>query len=735
MIAPIGPLTGRPSDWRITIQGEGSQPEETVLKLINNHQGGQSDSGGSSVCMVDLRRNEEYLLRFVIENITLDGNWAGQTEFNHRGYLRGYKSSPLSVSARTGRVRRVIVRNYGAHGVVPHRINDLGEGVEAFPLCVWTRDEGQEPEDGDLRPWVIEECEVSGFNGLYNGYTTAMIAVVRCNDAITPKWALDDPTRRLVWFRRNQVRGVPGDVGVIGLGAAGVGTNFTSKISFSDNVVLNGSAFNTDTGVMRHLDFTNSLFLDLISLGYLGAPYAGTPYMVDYAISGNSIRLRGLFTTFEYTDFQWANNERGGLVGRPDPGLILGRRAFPKAVGLTVGGIAQNIRLTDNWFTTRARDDFSNLNPVFPRDPTYLLVNRLPSKDPEKPNSPVIRRLDALDVDLNGNQLSSVPFDFRDFQAIKGGRHQRLTETSSSLMEVLRPLPAQLGFVATGAVERLGPIFGVRPRRVEWMGVAAGGAVEPRRGHTNFPDRILTGGIEVVLGVTTRGATDGNLKVPVRVAVQPTPVSGMKGTRPLANRAVFLEVLPGSRHPQRLKAVTGDDGVATFTYGVAPDANGLDYFRAWSDHGQGKPEVWDEYQDAWSTSQVAHGTTIGIVVVNDIADARNGNPANFRLIRSGRLDLPLTIALRFFAGPHAAESGRDFELLSPDSGGVSGRKNKVAQRVGSTIALPAGRREVTLLVKPLTGTRSGRVVTLGIQPGEGYGVGAPAMGEIAIFAP
>lgn len=726
VVSPIGPISGRPSPWRLTILGEGQRPEDTVLRLVADHQGGQSDGGGNSACIIDLRRNEEYLRRFVIENITLDSNWEGQTGFNHRGYLRAYKTSPLSVSARTGRFRKVIVRNFGAHGMVPHRSIDVGAGVEAFPITVWTRDEGQLPEDGDLRPWVVEDCEVSDFHGLYNGYTTCLIAVVRSNDANTPRWAIEDVSRRLIWFRRNQVRGSSLDGRVIGLGAAGLGTNYTSKITFSDNVILNGAGFNTDTGSLRHLDLTNNLFLDTFAIGYLGTAFTGTPTMIDYDITRNSIRLTGRGTAAAYTDFGRTNNPKGGLGVQFDPSLKLGRRSAPPVVGLSVAGIAQDITLSGNWFTSRAEEAFAG------GEPGFQIVYRVPARSADTPNSLTVVRQDALDVDLTDNRLSSVPFDFMDLKPLEGGRLKQLGERSSPLLNVRRPASPRGNFRPTGVVERVGMILGNRPMQIKWSGVAPGDTQNLQQVVTNVVDRVLVGGLEVVCGTPTIEVGGTKVTVPVRVVIQPTPLADAPGTRPVANRSVHLEILPGSQHPRTLSAVTDREGIATFSYEVAPGTQGMDFYRAWTDFGQGAKDTWDEFQDAWATAELALGNTVGLEVIGDIADARNGNPAIINLVRKGQLDRPLVVNLTLAGGQHAADLGQDFELTGPAFTGKKAEKSGNEFRV--TIPARTASREIH--VKPVSKTaRSGRVVTLQVQPGEQYGVGSPASGQVAIFAP
>lgn len=728
VIQPIDTETVYPSDFRITIIGEGSRPEDTVLKLVPNHPGGASDNGGNWVSVIDLARNNEYLQRFEMENITIDGNWDGHANYNHPGYLRSYKVSPLNVSARTGRLRKVIVRNFGAHGLMPQRLNDLGEGVEVFPLWVATRDEGQAPEDGDPAPWVVEDCEVSGFHTLYNGYNSSLMAVTKLNVPETPSWAFQDNSRRLIWFRRNQVRGRGQRSGTIGLGAAGIGTNYSGRITWSDTVVLNGSGFNTDTGALWDLDITNSLFLDVVSLGYLGTPFAGQPSHRRYRIAGNSIRIGGYLFSGHYTDFRFD----GGLQSpKADPTLVLGRRHITRPAGLSVGGIASDISLVDNWFTTRPETSFRGRHLPPDTEASFLLLNRLPSKDPHDPRAASIPRFDALNVNLSGNQVSGVPFDFERLKRLDGGRTAKLGERSSPLQERRRPLPApREGFQPFGIVERVVLIQTNAPRQLRFQGIPLG-AKKPVTFETNYTDRVLMGACEVVIGTPKPAGPEGTFTVPVRVAIQPTPLGSLPGTRPLPRRTVCLEVLPGSLHPQKLTAMTDADGIATFTYSVARDANGVDRFRAWTDFGRGEREVWDEYQDAWSTAEFAHGTTVGVEMEVDVVDVRSGQPAIFRLVRQGPADAGLSVNLDYGSGSLAAVLGRDYELLltarSLESGGTLR---------GTVATLVAGQRELELQARPKPGlSREGRLVTVEVRPGERYGIGTSPRGQAVVYAP
>lgn len=737
LVEPFNTTTTEPSDWRIRIVGYGRRPEDVVLKLRPGFAKGASDVGGDWVSVIDLGRNGEYLQRFELENITIDGNWTGQTNVNHPGYLRGYKNCPVYASARTGRLRRVLVRNYGAHGLVPQRTNDLSSGIEVFPIHIATEDEGQQPEDGDPRPWVVEDCEVAGFHGPYNGYAAALMGNATLNVSRTPRWAAKDSANRLLWFRRNQIRGVPGGAGVMAFGAAAHGTNISGKTTWSDNAVLNSTVFNTDTGALQQLDMTNLLALDIPVLGYVGTHSTRVPFMTEYTVSANSVRFGWALTLKDYRNYGFYNRPDGRAATRRDPSLRLGRPRFPEVTGLTVQGIAKDIRYADNWFTSRSREDFGSLDPIHPRDARFRIIHRLPSKDPGETNAPMLSRQEALDMDLSGNRISSIPFDFEEMKLIRGGRLARLSDGSSPLLEVRDALPASAGFVPIGALERVDMIFTNVNRRIAWQGVPFGAAREtPRAGAFEGLDRVLIGAVEVVCGRPDPATADGNLRVPVRVAFQPTPYAGLSGTRPLPGRRVFLEVLPGSRHPQRLQGEADAQGIAVFTYAVGPNDNGVDYFRVWTDGGDGRTGEWDEYQDSWSTAHFAYGQTVGIHVVTDVADAENGRPGELRLSRTGPIDRPLTVKLRLDNGPTAAEVGRDFLLKGPSKKGYPGGKDGEASDVGNSVEFARGERELSIRVEPVTGkARSGRLVNVQIQPGDGYAPGEPPAGLVVLYAP
>ena len=734
LVESFNTIVTEPSDWRIRIEGHGKNPEDVVLKLKPNYPFGASAGGGNWVNVIDLARNNEYLERFELENLTVDGNWTGQSEVNNAAYLRGYKNCPIGVSSRTGRIRRVLVRNFGAHGLLPQKSTDMSAGVEVFPISINTRDEGQAPEDGDPRPWVVEDCEVTGFHQYYNGYTTSLICVARLNVPNTPRWAWDDTTRRLVWFRRNQIRGVPGGPGVIAFGAAGLGTNYTGKITWSDNVVLNSTVFNTDTGAIRHVDVTNCLGLDIYSVGYVGTHSARSPFMEDYTVNGNGFRFGWTLSVPNYRDFVVTNTPGGGLTLAQDPSPVLGSMLPAPSAGLKFQGIAKDIRYSGNWFTSRSKEEFGSLNPLFPRDSAFRLVYRMPQRDPETSNAPTFFRADPVNVELIGNRISSVPFDFEGMKLLDGGKFATLSGPASPLLEKREALPATGAFKPTGRVQRVDMVFTNVDRRITWKGVPPRTTnAPPKEDGVDGTDRVLIGAVEVALGRPTARDSEGNFRVPVRVAFQPTPRAGVSGTVPLAGRRVNLEVLPGSLNPRKMTAETGSDGIASFSFRESPDDNGVDSLRAWTDAGNGRSGEWDEFQDAWATAPLEHGCTVSVAVETSVADADRGHSARLRLRRSGPEDRALSVRLELVPGPHAATVGKEFRLTTPVRGYPGGRTDGDAD-VGTTVEIPKGQREVLLQVNPLRDkVRSGTLVNVRVLPGPGYGPGERAEGEVVML--
>jgi hypothetical protein len=117
--------------------------------------------------------------RFVIENMTLDGNFLGQGGVVGPHYREGYKSAGIEVRAKTGRIRNCLLRNFGSRGPVPYSLS-FPAGVEAFPILVTADDPAAIGSDWpqangvvDSHAWVIEDNELCELQFQHQGYATA----------------------------------------------------------------------------------------------------------------------------------------------------------------------------------------------------------------------------------------------------------------------------------------------------------------------------------------------------------------------------------------------------------------------------------------------------------------------------------------------------------------------------------------------------------------------------------
>lgn len=737
LTAPINTATTEPSRFRLTIRGHGRRPEDTVLKLAPNQASGASDHGTAWVGVIDLNRNAEYLDRFVAENLTVDGGWDLQTSFNHPGYLRGFKDSPLQVAARTGRISRVLIRNFGAHGLMPRGPNDSGAGVEIFPLAIVVKDEGQSPEGDDPACWVIEDCEVVGFHPLYAGYGTMIMVGSRMDvPGVTPKWAADDLNRRLVLVRRNQVRGGPDGAGMIVFGTAAHEGHAAGKITFADNVVATASlGFNTDTGVIQHLDFTNSLFLDLVCVGNLGQPDSG-PNHAGYTLKDCSIRLFGGPDSVAYDDFAFTNVVGRLQKTRPDQ-VRLGVRRPDPASGLQIAGAARDIRFTDNWLTAAPVGHFNRFNPHRKEDAAFRLLYKMESMKPLPGGLPARRRPDALNVELSGNRLSSVPWDFSQFDTVSAGKVASLGENSApTFQQRRRPLPASAGFEPVGNVERVHALYTNLPRRYVVAAAATNrGKVNVRRTEQLRVEPHLIGAEELILANPGRSERDGTFTIQARLALQPTPLSGLSGTRPLAGRRVWLEVLPGSRHPQKLSAETDRRGFATFSYPVSAGVDGVDSFRAWVDVGEGEAGRWDEFQDAWCSGEFAHGTTVSLLAEIDVADQRFDREAILRLTRTGDLRDALSVSL---AAASVGPTGGNSVVPDVEVSGLGNAADQLTKAAAGVWKVPFAVGERTVRVRvanPDKAKRGTQVARFFIRPARGYAPGTEPSAHVVLYRP
>ena len=741
------------TSWTWIIQGDGARPEETVLKLpdaVSVPSANQDDTGYAQAGMLSFAQNSlgrfQEMKRLVLQNLTLDCNWDGQKpEYTGPQYPRSFKTFAAHLSARTGKVSKVIVRNYGSHGLVPQSVYDNSAGVETFPLTIETTDVGQVPEPGDPRPWVVEDCEIVGFRGVYAGYNTAILAQVRGNIAgaplqyVTPDVFNDNAARRVVMVRRCQVRGPAGGSGMIGLGSAGVDDSFWSRhITFNDNILLNiGAGFNTDTGQMKWLDFQNTLFWDVSAVGYLGAINANSTFESDYNISGNSVRFYGRIAEPVYRDFN-AVGQYQNLTAIP--ARVLGAPLVNYASGVTIVGAAQYLTITDNWFTTRPLSGFYTPDPTATGLATFRPVWKVSSLEPygfDPLNSYFPARNPAVQVTLNNNKLSGVSFDIGSAAVLaESGTFSSFTDTTSPGHATLRPALSALlnsNFNPTGKVERL--VFRTANESVSYSWLKSTASNPPLPSDTitqSFTEAVSKGADEVVLGVPS--VSGNTLTVPVRLAYQPTPGSGITATAPQGGMTVWLRTTIGGAAPTAQSALTATgSGVATFSIPLTIGANSLVQFLAWKDAGStGANNAFDEYQDAWATAQWAQNTAVWVKASPDVANDQTLARAKFHFYRTGNTTSPpVTVAFSLpVTGLKPATYGSsgtgDYTLVANAITAKAPSAWAMSGTTGGTLTFGTGQTEAVLDVVPRSDAKlENNVVYLTVDQGTGYAVPQP----------
>lgn len=463
--SPYGSPGYGPTKIALIGQPFGTNPAgECILKWADNVVADPLvDDATKQHVMTGAHLNLE-LDRFVIENMTLDGNFLGQGNVVGPHYREGYKSAAIMVKAKTGRIRNCLIKNFGSRGWVPESWNSVS-GVEAFPILIAASDstaEGSDwPQTGqatDTHAWVVEENEICQLHFPHAGYATAIalnafIPVLDTNgDGVPDTYPADSPQNRVAAIRRNVVRGVPI---AFGAGAPPAGF-FVGRVKVEDNVVLNcGLGFNTDTGAIRELDFRNNLFLDVVGVGVFGQAgiaQGSTAHHAHLRITDNTVRLRGrslsadlpYATSGIYRDFY---GQAAAPYAISDPTLDLWRPYRAITTGLLLQGIAENIIMTGNRFATWASGGGASADnkflsvpyplPVTTGDgwwyPSPNTVPADPTVEPNGPNwwnlifpcvsptSPYVKfsdglyaryRAAAITASLSNNKLSLRPFDF-----------------------------------------------------------------------------------------------------------------------------------------------------------------------------------------------------------------------------------------------------------------------------------------------------------------------------------
>ncbi len=702
---------GKAAEYFVRMVGEGARPEDVVIRNDKPFIAGVQDR---MVRFQELRRVE-------IENLTFDGNWDDKMRrATHPVLTSSYKNQPLSITARTGRVRRVIVRNHGSIGLVPQTRFDNSAGVEAFPLALGTVDVGQEPEGGDPRPWVVEDCEVHGFHVDYNGYGTMIMAGAGNIPGRTPVWAGTEAGRRLFLIRRNQVRGTPTGAGVIALGSAGCspGEVDGGRVTFTDNIVVNASmGFNTDCGRLTDLDFTNSLFLDIWILGNVNAAFTGM--MQRYQVSGNTVRFGHRREYPVYSRLEW-----NGPRATSQPRFVLGRGQTNELVGLFVGA-PSDVRFSGNWFTTRSPER----RGVESLPAEFQLARKLTQAD--MPWSTTFA--DATDFDGSQNGISSVPLDFTALEEVPLKRMAKLARNSApELFKNRRVAERTSAFRPLGRIERVLPVWGRRQQRYEWTAATGNGTRRQRLPEVNEP--ALIGGIEITIGEPVSESAN-ELRVPVRLAVQPLP--GRGETRPLAGSNVWLEVTGPT--PLLLSAETDRRGIAVFRVPTENTGPVRLQFRAFHDPEVRSPAEgrFNEYRVAFAVADHTLGTHVGVTAFPDVADEKSGQPGRLKFFRTPDREgaLPeLEIYFRVGGEARSARIEDDYRLEAV--GGISLRTDTARQGGIARLTFPKDSDVVEVDVVPLhDDSFEQEWMTVRLLPGvrRSYGLAADASATVVLY--
>jgi len=711
-------FTSEPGRWRITIQGTEPQAEKTVLMFPS-----QFWLGAEGYCSIieltgDAQKRIDYA-RVVVQNLTLDGNWDHQ-RFSGPEFVGSYKMQPLRFFARTARVRNVIIRNYGAHNSVPETTLTPA-GCETFPILITTADVGQEPEEGDPRPIVVEDCELDGLRSVYGGYCTAIAVNARVNREKTkPNYLPDvfstDPNRRVILVRRNQVRGY----NPIAFGSAGGRSSQVRGVTFTGNVVVGaGLMMNNDTGVISYMDLTNNIGLDVG--GILNHGWAFTEFKYGhhhYQVTGNAIRFRGPWTVPIYRNYTLLN----AVAVTKDKELILGRYDTNPVAGVIFAGASSDTTIAGNWFTTESPAQF---NRFIGPGAGFQVVRKYQNQEYIGESWPSFPRSPSGNVVLRKNAVSKVAHDFSGMVPIEEEvDYPTFTSSSAKLHSQLRsalPLSPD-GFVPTGTVERVSLVTSNRTTTFAWLASNSTTERQIPRSMSIPGDRITVGALEVTLGVPEW--TNDILRVPARVAVQPSTIIPRRPTLPVAARMVILETWINQVPWGLQRVLSGTNGVARFSVPVR-QTNALVQFRAWVDAGQGREGSFDEYQDAWATSFWTKGSVVWMTLERDVARLVNGQRGRVVFHRTGspeQLARPLSVRVALDTTRPKAAGGGDYRLSPVNGARWAGRDG---ENVG-TVSFPPGAEEAVLEVAATEPAgRENRVLYLSMtsSPTDPYVVG------------
>lgn len=694
---PITFSNPSPTQRRLRLSGEGSNRGATVIKLADGAAGAIGATSYQFVFWMNSYVANDYLDRLVITNVTFDCNWAGQGAAASPANVQSYKNSGISALAKTGLIRNVAVVNFGSVGMVPVPWSNPA-GAEAFPILVSTRDVGQPPESGFDHPWVIEDCEVTGFTGIHGGYCTAIHSDVT-RDVNLPG------TTPLIVVRRCQVRGgIPIAYGVTG-----------GKVRIQDCVALDaGLGINNDTGQYRYCIYTNNLFLDVFSAANFGGHGWPVDSWKDFNVSQNAIRLRGVNSGPDYRNYYTpVTPMNSSPVSQAS--LILGRTIIYPSIGFTLPGAETDIVMNGNRFTTWPRSQFNLPSPNDLAGAQFRAIWPMYNGDYVPDVVPNYSRSPQKNIGFTNNVISDTAFDFGNLTPIptetivtynpndgldEAAQHKALRNATSTLPYAFTP------------------------------GTTVGRASLILDGSNR-----LLGLREVALATPTMNGL--SISLMARLAEQKTPLASGIGTVRVSGQPIRFTVTSGPNAGAQGVVVSDSYGTATFTY----SANGFpgeDVIVAYLDESGGTPGQWDPDQDSYSTVRQAIGAVVTVKADPDVAKDRPVVRAPFKFRRTGSITNAQTVKFTLpttgtgIHRPAAYGSTLDY-TLNPLNGATLSLANANGTGV-HTFTIPAGLAEAGLEVVPRADDKlETEVVYLRIETDPAYGVGSASSANILIY--
>lgn len=613
--------------------------------------------------------------RVVLENLLLDGNWQWKLDQYHApAYAEGYKNAPLLVTASTGRIQKVIVRNFGAVGYVPWSHFGGVAGVETFPLRVGGDDVGQAPPTGQRRPWEVLDCEVHGFNGEYAGYTTEVMVGPNYSvttNGYTPEWARTDLDRRFAVVRNVQYRSESDGAFIIAMGNAAYphGPYDSGRTTFADSVVLNTSlGYNVDTGKVVGVDIENNLGLGTWWWANLNSTTSG--WNDHFNINSNAVRFGPRARYPMFRAFCW-ESLADFATQYTDPALVIGRQVTNNMFALVRIGSVNNLTISANQMTTIPAAHLDETGAVGVSS-GFRLFEKMASRTNASCEENPANYAASLNLTNGLNYASYYAQDFGDLYLVStNGSVPVATTASFPAAQALNPVLTDMDPLFFGITYNFGRICRVipqtspTPRTYSWKT-----SVSAQTSQT-FTDQALQGALEVSMGTPVVGSS--SVTIPVRMMLQAVATNRSEA---VVNKRIWLQV--GGLTTWTNDLVTDELGVGEFTVPVNTAAHGELVITAFHDPvaATGPAGAFSEYRVAYARGTLPIGTVVSVRPVISVAqDRREGGVQEglIRFERTGSLASTLTVnfTMQEISGRRPATFGSDFSLVMSGPGSLT----------------------------------------------------------------